>query len=71
MLARGPLVSRGMAMGFGSLAGTATGFGDVCRRDPIAHTAAAMDVLAGGRVFYPTHLFMAAFLDAAGRVCMA
>ena len=42
-----------MAMGLGSLTGIAVGFGVECLKDPIAHTAAAMNVLAGVRVFYP------------------
>ena len=40
-------------MGLGSLTGIAVGFGVECLKDPIAHTAAAMNVLAGVRVFYP------------------
>ena len=53
-------------MGLGSLTGIAVGFGVECRKDPIAHTAAAMNNLAGDRVFLSQRQSMAAFPEAVG-----
>ena len=62
LLIVGPGVSRGMAMGFGSLAGTTLGVGDETFRNPFAHTAIAKTALAYGCVLSSCQS-MASFLE--------